>query len=633
MKNKLIYIFAVFAAAFLAVQPLCIKSVCAYSGIGLTLQYTMGGADGEYYIPESYYVNPVIKDINKDGRDEIIFANHAVCVLDAATGEIIWKVNGGSDRAAGYNTFNSVGFVGDMEVCDIDGDGWDEIVCGHAKGIVSVLGHDGYMKSGWPKQLRGERGFVYDTARSIDVSDLDNDGKCEIIVGASTEAAENVWLYDCYGNIMPGWPQLAQNQNALITYGLTHGYSYGVFMDGVRSGDITGDGIKEIAVATDTGYLCIYDIYGKLVPANQKIFGGRTWGKVALWEDVATETNMNFNEGWGFALTGNEDRSKLYKGELGHAVVKVCDVDGNGTNEVVTSAVMLDRNADSSSPATYVDSRYMGLFIFNADRTRYQNWQAAPSDRGTMGEPIVHDSASLAVGVQAEPVVCDLDNDGANEVIINTYDGCVHAFSVTNPYSEYGNFPYRIPQTDGSYENPNAVLCIDINGDGYKEVIFTTQTRDAKKTEHHNKKGGVYILDYKGSCVLSQQLPDGYLTYETQLPAYTNYSLSKPAAADVDRDGALELVVNSRYSGICVYNIDMSSPAAKAIANNTHIILDGAERNVPAYNINGYNYFKLRDIAALVNNTGAAFNISYNPLNSSVYIYPGEPYRFVGNEL
>ncbi len=54
---------------------------------------------------------------------------------------------------------------------------------------------------------------------------------------------------------------------------------------------------------------------------------------------------------------------------------------------------------------------------------------------------------------------------------------------------------------------------------------------------------------------------------------------------------------------------------------------------MPACNINGYNYFKLRDIAALVNNTDAAFNISYNPLSSSVYIYPGEPYRFVGNEL
>ncbi len=614
------------------------QNICAFADsddLSLVLRYDMGSADYEYYVPESYYVSPIVKDINSDGKKEIITGNYSVSVLDAATGQLIFKVNGGKDRSTPYKVGQDVGILWDLDVKDIDSDGKQEIITSHATGLVCVLDNEGYMKKGWPRQLVGEHGVVRSFARSLEVSDLDGDGKCEIIVGASTTASENLWVFDNEGNLLDGWPQLASYQDALVTGDLKHGYSYGIFMDGVTTGDINGDGIKEIIAPTDTAYICAYDISGRLVDANSEVFGGRTWGKIALWEDEMTETNMRFNEGWGWGLTGNESRSELYKGELGHAVTRVLDIDNNGTNEVLTSAIILDRDHDRKNGTNdYETSKYMSVFVFNGDRTRFNTWKNAPDNRGTMGASLFLDPITLSTGVQSEPVVSDLDGDGTNEILLNTYDGCVHAFSITDPSKEFGGFPYKISQPGGGvYELPNAVVCVDVDADGKKEVIFTTNTDNEKHKNDHGIKGSLYVLAHDGTLLLKQALPDGYKTYETQLPAFTNCSLSRPVVDDIDRDGDFEVVVNTKYAGVCVYDIVGSTANVTALPTSAKVIVNGKQVNVESYNINGYNYFKLRDVAILVNGTDRQFGVGYSEALKAVTIEPGAEYVPVGGEL
>ena len=113
-----------------------------HSGVWLSQEYTLGGAD-PYYVPEAYYSEPIVKDINKDGRNEIIFGNYSIFVLDAATGNVLWKVNSGKDRTSEYKLGSDVGIVADIAVRDIDSDGSDEIITVLGKGVVSVLTKDG----------------------------------------------------------------------------------------------------------------------------------------------------------------------------------------------------------------------------------------------------------------------------------------------------------------------------------------------------------------------------------------------------------------------------------------------------------------------------------------------------------
>jgi hypothetical protein len=77
---------------------------------------------------------------------------------------------------------------------------------------------------------------------------------------------------------------------------------------------------------------------------------------------------------------------------------------------------------------------------------------------------------------------------------------------------------------------------------------------------------------------------------------------------------------------------DALPPAtATAQPSNQAMTVNGAAVNPDRYNINGSNYFKIRDLATLLNGTAAQFEIEY--ANGSINILPGRAYTPVGGEL
>jgi len=63
------------------------------------------------------------------------------------------------------------------------------------------------------------------------------------------------------------------------------------------------------------------------------------------------------------------------------------------------------------------------------------------------------------------------------------------------------------------------------------------------------------------------------------------------------------------------------------------LTVDGQYVECEKYNIDGSNYFKLRDLAFLLMGTDAEFGVGYDPEANSVIIVPGMPYEPVGGEL
>nr|WP_302665135.1 stalk domain-containing protein [uncultured Agathobaculum sp.] len=63
------------------------------------------------------------------------------------------------------------------------------------------------------------------------------------------------------------------------------------------------------------------------------------------------------------------------------------------------------------------------------------------------------------------------------------------------------------------------------------------------------------------------------------------------------------------------------------------IYVDGTKANVSAYEINGNNYFKLRDIAAIVNGSEKQFEVSWNNDAQRIDLTSGKAYTIVGGEL
>lgn len=75
---------------------------------------------------------------------------------------------------------------------------------------------------------------------------------------------------------------------------------------------------------------------------------------------------------------------------------------------------------------------------------------------------------------------------------------------------------------------------------------------------------------------------------------------------------------------------EKQNPIAKK--SNQKIVLDGKEIDIDSYLIDGNNYFKLRDIASLLNGTEKQFDVKWNESTKEIDIRSNTAYKKVGGE-
>ncbi|MDO5037772.1 MAG: hypothetical protein Q4E37_05675 [Tissierellia bacterium] len=75
------------------------------------------------------------------------------------------------------------------------------------------------------------------------------------------------------------------------------------------------------------------------------------------------------------------------------------------------------------------------------------------------------------------------------------------------------------------------------------------------------------------------------------------------------------------------------STGGRALVSNQVLLIDGRPRPVGAYNINGENYFRLRDLAVLLRGSPAKFGLVYEKEADRVLITRGQTYDPMGGDL
>lgn len=75
------------------------------------------------------------------------------------------------------------------------------------------------------------------------------------------------------------------------------------------------------------------------------------------------------------------------------------------------------------------------------------------------------------------------------------------------------------------------------------------------------------------------------------------------------------------------------SAAAGATPTTAKVLVNGVETAFNAYEINGNNFFKLRDLAAALNGTDKQFNVTWDEANNAIGLVSGTAYTAVGGEL
>lgn len=249
--------------------------------------------------------------------------------------------------------------------------------------------------SGTPPRMPGNLdAFAGPSVGSVVLRDLDRDQVAEIIVGSGFGQGPSVGIFDGDGSLV--------RRLAVYDPGMRQGVN-------VAAGDIDGDGLAEIIVGTRQGavaHVLVLDDQGRM----KSIAGG-------------------------FFPFGREFR--------GGVSVAVGDVDGDGTDEIITAAgpggeprVMIWKKPFSSPTADFL----------------------AFDENMTMG-------VNIAVG--------DVDGDGRDEILValtgRADESIVRIFEAGNLDASVGEFKAG----DGLSAGLNLVSG-DLDGDGLAEIVVTT---------------------------------------------------------------------------------------------------------------------------------------------------------------
>lgn len=607
----------------LALLVPAVPAASAAETAAITQQYAVfdnGSLKGRW--EESYWAAPVVTDLEGDGKPDVVTAAYTVTAADAATGAVKWQTAKGPSRI--YCT---------PVVADLDGDGKKEVAVGYGEGTVSAFNCMGQVL--WSQKAGPNNEHV----RSLAAADVDGDGRLEVIAGLGTAGPSSVYVYSCSGQPKPG----------CISTGMGS-YCDGVWCNGITTGDLDSDGLPEIIVPTDNWFINAFNGDGSPVMANSGVFGGNVpWGAIGLYEDYDWEKNRP-NGGWGtdpgVDSTGKRVRAGTYGPNNGQAVARYVDVDGDGRSEVVVTLTMVDRtDYFTASGRNWTtgskNTRYMTVAIYNQDHTRFNkngcNWEQIPIDQTAgLGGPLYYDPASFCCSVETVPVVADINGDGVNEILFNSLDGKVHCFSLKDSQHELAGWPFRLPKTTASlFELPGGVACADLNGDGRQEVVFGSVIKNGSGMV--TGTGALYVVGSDGSLIASTGLHPGIEEGGVNTP---NGTIAAVTVQDVDRDGRYEVLVNTRKYGLCCYEVTMKAGTARpakpdqtAIPTNDRLTVDGRTVEPTAYKIDGANYFRLRDVAALLNDSPKQFNVGWDGAARSATIIPGQGYEKRADDL
>lgn len=198
---------------------------------------------------------------------------------------------------------------------------------------------------------------------------------------------------------------------------------------------------------------------------------------------------------------------------------------------------------------------------------------------------------------------------------------------------------------DGYYEEPwdEASLMYDTNLltiDNVVEFVYNessyvyTAVCSGGTTLHANKD----LMNFSVERVADEYgnwmepdfaIKDGYSdlapSEEGFLPAYSGetYTLTKPGLYNIWAED---------YAGNFTM-VEVKVIYLQATYTDSTVLVDGKPVSFEAYNINDNNYFKLRDIAAVLSGSNKQFAVEWDAVNACINLVSYKPYTIVSGEL
>ncbi len=183
--------------------------------------------------------------------------------------------------------------------------------------------------------------------------------------------------------------------------------------------------------------------------------------------------------------------------------------------------------------------------------------------------------------------------------------------------------------------------CEKLTDESLNYVKFTLPSSSSGKLYYNYTSGSITNTEVSASTKYYYKSKSPYLKNVSFVPAGSSAQTVTIAYTGYDTEGTsytgkIEITVAAAAnSGSSTPSGTSPALAATATATSTSskVVVDGKAVSFDAYNINGNNYFKLRDIAYAVNGTAKQFGVAYDSSKNAISLTSNSVYVAVGREL
>lgn len=357
---------------------------------------------------------PLVADLDGDGVPEVVMASDRIYIL-----------KGDGSNMPGWPRENPIGWdTSTFTAGDLDGDGIPDLVANNATAIYAWKSN-GSLMPGFPidlsSELQGMVGFM-----NVMLSDLDGDGRLEIISSANWAGKVYAWRWD--GTPQPGWPVDTTPVNWTLNYMLP------------ATGDLDGDGAPEVIVPCSAGQVYAWHADGTPVPGwPVSLPESSNPDSIVVGNVKGDGLNRIFVSANNMIYAFNSDGSVLAGWPQLGSAPSLGDIDGDGQMEIVTDALF-------------------NIYVYRNDGTMMAGWP----------------QTKLSNSLKA-PSLGDIDGDGGIEIVERTLWGIYawHADGTLLP-----EFPIRF-SIEETYP-PDVPLALgDLKGEGHVSLITGSVSGDA----------------------------------------------------------------------------------------------------------------------------------------------------------